>query len=57
MLTFYQSTPRRRLTQEQLARLEAEFLVSEKPSAALKKELSQLFGIPERSIQIWFQNR
>jgi len=48
---------RSRVTPEQLVHLERFFFVDRSPTAARRKEISELLGMHERQTQIWFQNR
>ncbi|KAI6037658.1 hypothetical protein EDC04DRAFT_2107275 [Pisolithus marmoratus] len=48
---------RSRVTPEQLVHLERFFAVDRSPTAARRKEISDMLGMPERQTQIWFQNR
>jgi hypothetical protein len=48
---------RSRVTPEQLVHLEQFFSIDRSPTAARRKEISQLLGMQERQTQIWFQNR
>ena len=48
---------RSRVTPEQLAHLERFFAADRSPTAARRKEISELLGMQERQTQIWFQNR
>lgn len=48
---------RSRVTPEQLAHLERIFAVDKSPTAAKRKEISEMLGMQERQTQIWFQNR
>ena len=48
---------RSRVTPEQLVHLERFFAVDRSPTAARRKEISDLLGMQERQTQIWFQNR
>ncbi|KAH7912017.1 hypothetical protein BJ138DRAFT_845958 [Hygrophoropsis aurantiaca] len=48
---------RSRVTPEQLVHLERFFSVDRSPTAARRKEISDLLGMQERQTQIWFQNR
>ncbi|KAI8337701.1 homeobox domain-containing protein [Chlamydoabsidia padenii] len=48
---------RTRVTPTQLSILEDTFSVSATPDSKLRKHLAQKLQMPERSIQIWFQNR
>lgn len=48
---------RSRVTPEQLVHLERFFSVDRSPTAARRKEISELLGMQERQTQIWFQNR
>ncbi len=48
---------RSRVTPEQLAHLERLFAVDRSPTAARRKEISEMLGMQERQTQIWFQNR
>ncbi|KAG1461375.1 hypothetical protein G6F46_004010 [Rhizopus delemar] len=53
------SRPRKRTrtTPEQLAVLEKSFSLNPSPNSRTREQLSIQLGMPERSIQIWFQNR
>ncbi|KAI9318200.1 Homeodomain-like protein, partial [Dichotomocladium elegans] len=51
------SRKRTRATPEQLAVLEKTFSTTPTPSSRLREQLSRDLRMPERSIQIWFQNR
>ncbi|PWY99862.1 Homeodomain-like protein, partial [Testicularia cyperi] len=48
---------RRRTTKTQFKLLESTFHETPKPSAALRKQLSVQLDMPQRAVQIWFQNR
>lgn len=48
---------RSRVTPEQLIHLEHFFSMDRSPTAARRKEISDLLGMQERQTQIWFQNR
>lgn len=48
---------RSRVTPEQLGHLENFFGVDRSPTAARRREISDLLGMQERQTQIWFQNR
>ena len=48
---------RSRVTPEQLAHLEQLFAMDRSPTAARRKEISDMLGMHERQTQIWFQNR
>ncbi|KAJ3555100.1 hypothetical protein NM688_g2763 [Phlebia brevispora] len=48
---------RSRVTPEQLAHLERLFAADRSPTAARRKEISEMLGMQERQTQIWFQNR
>ncbi|KAF8520268.1 hypothetical protein BU17DRAFT_75797 [Hysterangium stoloniferum] len=48
---------RSRVTPEQLTHLERLFAMDRSPTAAKRKEISELLGMQERQTQIWFQNR
>lgn len=48
---------RSRVTPEQLVHLERFFAVDRSPTAARRREISELLGMQERQTQIWFQNR
>ncbi|KAG6816206.1 hypothetical protein H0H87_007755 [Tephrocybe sp. NHM501043] len=48
---------RSRVTPEQLQHLERFFLLDRSPTAARRREISDLLGMQERQTQIWFQNR
>lgn len=48
---------RSRVTPEQLVHLERFFAMDRSPTAARRKEISDMLGMPERQTQIWFQNR
>jgi hypothetical protein len=48
---------RSRVTPEQLVHLERFFSVDRSPTAARRREISDLLGMQERQTQIWFQNR
>ena len=48
---------RSRVTPEQLAHLERFFATDRSPTAARRKEISEMLGMQERQTQIWFQNR
>jgi hypothetical protein len=51
------SKKRTRVTPSQLAILEETFIVSATPDSKMRKQLATKLDMPERSIQIWFQNR
>ncbi|KAI8884145.1 homeobox-domain-containing protein, partial [Backusella circina FSU 941] len=53
------SPPRKRTrtTPQQLEILEKSFTVNPSPNHRIREQLSLQLGMPERSIQIWFQNR
>ncbi|KAH9925536.1 uncharacterized protein B0H18DRAFT_1008884 [Fomitopsis serialis] len=48
---------RSRVTPEQLTQLETFFAANRSPTAARRKEISDMLGMTERQTQIWFQNR
>jgi hypothetical protein len=48
---------RSRVTPDQLVHLERFFAVDRSPTAARRREISELLGMQERQTQIWFQNR
>ncbi|KAI0048981.1 homeobox-domain-containing protein, partial [Auriscalpium vulgare] len=48
---------RSRVTPDQLVHLERFFSVDRSPTAARRREISELLGMQERQTQIWFQNR
>ncbi|EPS93618.1 hypothetical protein FOMPIDRAFT_1135811, partial [Fomitopsis schrenkii] len=48
---------RSRVTPAQLAQLESFFAANRSPTAARRKEISDILGMTERQAQIWFQNR
>lgn len=48
---------RTRVTPEQLEQLESFFAADRSPTAARRKEISDLLGMQERQTQVWFQNR
>lgn len=48
---------RSRVTPEQLVHLERFFALDRSPTAARRKEISDMLGMLERQTQIWFQNR
>lgn len=48
---------RSRVTPEQLTHLERFFAADRSPTAARRREISELLGMNERQTQIWFQNR
>ncbi|KDQ15814.1 hypothetical protein BOTBODRAFT_273374 [Botryobasidium botryosum FD-172 SS1] len=48
---------RSRVNPDQLTQLERIFAVDRSPTAARRKEISELLGMQERQTQIWFQNR
>lgn len=52
-------TPRKRTraTPEQLAVLEKAFSTNPTPNSRVREQLANELGMPDRSIQIWFQNR
>ncbi|KAI8636513.1 homeobox domain-containing protein [Parasitella parasitica] len=51
------SKKRTRVTPSQLSVLEETFSVSATPDSKMRKQLAYKLQMPERSIQIWFQNR
>lgn len=51
------SKKRTRVTPAQLSVLEETFSVSATPDSKMRKQLAFKLQMPERSIQIWFQNR
>lgn len=51
------SKKRTRVTPSQLTILEETFSVSATPDSKMRKQLAFKLQMPERSIQIWFQNR
>lgn len=53
------SPPRKRTrtSPEQLAVLEKSFSLNPSPNNRVREQLAHQLGMPERSIQIWFQNR
>ncbi|KAF9554019.1 homeobox-domain-containing protein [Agrocybe pediades] len=48
---------RSRVTPEQLVHLENYFEMDRSPTAARRKDISEMLGMQERQTQIWFQNR
>jgi len=48
---------RSRVSPEQLIQLELCFATDRSPTAARRREISELLGMQERQTQIWFQNR
>ncbi|KAH8994794.1 hypothetical protein EDB92DRAFT_1943515 [Lactarius akahatsu] len=48
---------RSRVTPDQLIHLERFFSMDRSPTAARRREISELLGMQERQTQIWFQNR
>lgn len=48
---------RSRVTPEQLVHLENYFEMDRSPTAARRKDISEILGMQERQTQIWFQNR
>ncbi|KAK0469975.1 uncharacterized protein EV420DRAFT_1258948 [Desarmillaria tabescens] len=48
---------RSRVTAEQLVHLEQFFAVERSPTAARRREISEMLGMEERQTQVWFQNR
>ena len=48
---------RSRVTPAQLAQLERAFAKDRSPTAARRKEISEMLGMQERQTQVWFQNR
>ncbi|KDR76406.1 hypothetical protein GALMADRAFT_67940, partial [Galerina marginata CBS 339.88] len=48
---------RSRVTPEQLVQLERYFAMDRSPTASRRRDISDLLGMQERQIQIWFQNR
>ncbi|KAI0029756.1 hypothetical protein K488DRAFT_55683, partial [Vararia minispora EC-137] len=48
---------RSRVTPDQLVHLERFFAMDRSPTAARRREISQMLGMQERQTQIWFQNR
>ena len=48
---------RSRVTPAQLAQLERAFAKDRSPTAAKRKEISELLDMQERQTQVWFQNR
>ena len=52
-----QPKKRTRVTPSQLTILEETFALSATPDSKMRKQLAQKLQMPERSIQIWFQNR
>ncbi|KAJ7650447.1 homeodomain transcription factor [Roridomyces roridus] len=52
-----QKPKRCRVTPEQLVHLERFFTVEPSPTAARRRDISELLGMQERQTQIWFQNR
>jgi regulatory protein PHO2 len=48
---------RSRVNPEQLIHLERFFALDRSPTAARRREISDLLGMQERQTQIWFQNR
>jgi hypothetical protein len=51
------SKKRTRVTPSQLTILEETFTVTATPDSKMRKQLASKLDMPERSIQIWFQNR
>ena len=52
-----QPKKRTRVTPSQLTILEETFAISATPDSKMRKQLAHKLQMPERSIQIWFQNR
>ncbi|KAI9311855.1 homeobox domain-containing protein [Dichotomocladium elegans] len=52
-----QPKKRTRVTPSQLTILEETFSISATPDSKMRKQLADKLQMPERSIQIWFQNR
>lgn len=48
---------RNKCSPEQLASLEAFFAKNRNPTGRVREELSRRLKMPERSVQVWFQNR
>ncbi|KAF8339723.1 uncharacterized protein EI90DRAFT_2274470 [Cantharellus anzutake] len=48
---------RSRVTPGQLAQLERAFAKDRSPTAAKRKEITEMLGMQERQTQVWFQNR
>ena len=48
---------RNKCSPEQLAALEAFFAKNRNPTGRVREELSKKLKMPERSVQVWFQNR
>lgn len=48
---------KKRLTQEQVRQLERCFTVNKKLELDLKLQLSNLLGLPQRQVAVWFQNK
>ncbi|EEB93423.1 hypothetical protein MPER_07921, partial [Moniliophthora perniciosa FA553] len=46
-----------RVTPEQLKHLERIFATDRNPTAARRREISEMLGMQERQTQVWFQNR
>ncbi|CAO1624053.1 unnamed protein product [Parajaminaea phylloscopi] len=48
---------RHKCTSEQLLQLQAFFETNRNPKGKVREELANRLGMPERSVQIWFQNK
>ncbi len=48
---------RKRANSDQLRILQQEFEKNQNPPTSVRKQISEAIGMPERSIQIWFQNQ
>ncbi|ESQ43090.1 hypothetical protein EUTSA_v10014905mg [Eutrema salsugineum] len=48
---------KKRLTQEQVRQLEKCFTLNKKLEPDLKLELSNMLGLPQRQVAVWFQNK
>ena len=51
------ATKRTDLTNQQLARLAAQFNVNKYPDSHTRQRLAAELGMPQRTVQVWFQNR
>lgn len=48
---------RHKCTADQLLQLQAFFETNRNPKGKVREELANRLGMPERSVQIWFQNK
>ncbi|KAK7051092.1 hypothetical protein VNI00_005204 [Paramarasmius palmivorus] len=56
-VTVKEKRKRCRVTPDQLVHLERIFATDRSPTAARRREISEMLGMQERQTQVWFQNR